>query len=355
MLKRTTVLTMDLNPKILKRFFEGKYSRNDFLAIKSVFEKSEGKAEIINLLQNHWFDFNNEALPEGNIDYVLDKIHHQIRLENKPVKRIRFITAFQRIAAILIVPLILTFLAIFYFQSKTTAPELAYAEIQCPLGVRTKFVLPDGTTGFLNSGSTLEYPVIFTNERNVSLTGEAFFDVTHDKEHPFIVETPHLSTKVLGTQFNVIAYGNENIEEIILKEGKVEVYSNRGKKLETLQPNQSLVLDTQTRQYNKNKIEALQYVSWTEGKLVFRNEEIDKVAKRLGRWYNVEIEIKDEELLKYAFRATFIDESLEEVLKLLALTAPLNYEIQQREITINDTYKKKKVIVRLDRSRLDAF
>ncbi len=346
---------MDFNPEILHRFFKGKYSRKDYLAIKSVFEKHEQKEELKNLLQNHWSDFNNEPLPKGNVDHILRKIHQQIQLEDNNLKTNRFITAFQRIAAILIIPLILTFLAVFYFQSKSPAPEIAFAEIQCPPGVRTKFVLPDGTTGFLNSGSTLEYPVIFTNGRNVTLKGEAYFDVKRDEEHPFTVNSPNLKTIVLGTQFNVIAYENENSEEIILKEGKVEVYSNQGEKLETLQPNQKLVLNTQTRQYNKNQVEAEQYVSWTEGKLIFRNESMQQVANRLGRWYNAEIEIRDPELLKYAFRATFIDEPIEEVLKLLAKTAPLNYKEQIRETSNDNTYEKRKFIVSLDRKRLDAF
>ena len=69
---------MDINPKILKRFFDGKYSRNDFLSIKSVFEKPEKEAEMKKLIQNHWFDFNEEGLPEGDVEHVLDKIHHQI-------------------------------------------------------------------------------------------------------------------------------------------------------------------------------------------------------------------------------------------------------------------------------------
>lgn len=80
-----------------------------------------------------------------------------------------------------------------------------------------------------------------------------------------------------------------------------------------------------------------------------------QVANRLGRWYNVEVEIKDPELLNYAFRATFIDEQLEEVLKILALTAPLSYEEKIRETTNNDTYDTRKIIISLDRSRLDAF
>ena len=129
-------------------------------------------------------------------------------------------------------------------------------------------------------------------------------------------QPPNLATKVLGTHFNVIAYENENSEEIILEEGKVEVYSSQGKQLEILQPNQKLVLNNETRQFLKTQVEAEQYVSWTEGKLVFRNENMQQVAQRLGRWYNVEIEVRDPELLKYAFRATFIDEPIEEILKL---------------------------------------
>ena len=251
--------------------------------------------------------------------------------------------------------MLLGYLAIYFVQSKNTKAEVAIAEIQCPLGVRTKFVLPDGTTGFLNSGSTLEYPVRFNRERTVTLNGEAYFDVTHDEERPFVVNTPHLYTMVLGTQFNVIAYENENSEEIILKEGIVEVYSQQGEKLETMQANQKLSLNIANRQYDKSQVEAYQYVSWTEGKLVLRNESMQQVANRLGRWYNVEIEIEDPELLTYAFRATFIDEPLEEVLKLLALTAPLSFEEQLRETTNDGIYEKRKMIIRLDEKRLDAF
>lgn len=346
---------MAFNPELLYRFFNGKYSRKDYLEIKSILEKPEEKDELEHFLQDHWSEFNNELLPKGNVDFILQKIHRQIDLEEKKIKTNSFISVFQKIAAILIIPLILSFMAVFYFQSNSVSPEIAIAEIQCPLGVRTKFVLPDGTTGFLNSGSTLEYQVIFSNNRNVKLTGEAYFNVHHDKEHPFIVNTPNLSTKVLGTQFNVIAYESESCEEIILKEGSVEIYSNQGLKLATLNPDQRLALNTETRQFKTNQIEAEQYVSWTEGKLVFRNESMQLVADRLGRWYNVEIEIADEELLKYAFRATFIEEPLEEVLKLLSRTAPIKYKEYCRETSNDNTYKKRKVIISLDRKRISSF
>jgi len=346
---------MDFNPERLQRFFKGKYSRADCLTSEKFFTDITRRGELKGILQNHWAEINREPLPEGNIDHMLHRIHHQIHLEERSGRRQGFIAGFQRVAAILIIPLILGFFAVYYTQTNKNPDEAAMAEIQCPLGVRTKFVLPDGTTGFLNSGSTLEYPVRFTRERNVTLNGEAYFDVAPDKERSFTVTTPHLGTRVLGTQFNVIAYQNENIEEIILKEGVIEVFSHRGKKLETLQPNQKLDLDILTKRYSKSQVEAHQYVSWTEGKLVFRNESLQQVANRLGRWYNVEIEIQDPELLKYALWATFIDEPLEEVLKLLALTAPLCYEEQIRETTEDNIYKKRKVIIRLDETRLDAF
>jgi ferric-dicitrate binding protein FerR (iron transport regulator) len=160
---------------------------------------------------------------------------------------------------------------------------------------------------------------------------------------------------VLGTQFNVLAYETEKSEEIILKEGSIEVYSKQGKRLVGLVPDQKLSLNTENRQFKTNQVEAEQYVSWTEGKLVFRNESMQLVADRLGRWYNVEIEIADEDLLKYAFRATFIDEPLEEVLKLLARTAPIKYKEIKRETSNDNTYKKRKFIVSLDRMRLNAF
>ncbi|GAB1453467.1 FecR family protein [Draconibacterium sp.] len=346
---------MTFNPEILNRFFNGKYSRKDYLAIKSILEKPEEKEELRDLLQNHWSDFNTKPLAKGDVDHILRKIRKQIDREENKKKGNRFISVFQKIAAILIIPLILSFMAVFYFQSKTVSTETAIAEIQCPLGVRTKFTLPDGTTGFLNSGSTLEYPVQFSKNRNLKLTGEAFFDVHHDAEHPFIVNTANLSTKVLGTQFNVIAYGSENSEEIVLKKGSVEIYSIQGEKLAKLESDHRLALNTETRQFKTSQVEAKQYVSWTEGKLVFRNESMQLVADRLGRWYNVEFEIADEELLHYAFRATFMDEPLDEVLKLLARTAPLKYKEIKRETSNDNTYKKRKIVISLDRKRLSAF
>jgi transmembrane sensor len=339
----------------IKRFFGGKYSRADYMVTRSLFTDIARREELLKYMENQWLDLDKEPLPEGNIDHLLDKIHHRIRLEAGPTRRHSFTRVFQRVAAILIIPLLLGSLALYYSQSNNNQAGEAMAEIQCPLGVRTKFLLPDGTTGFLNSGSTLEYQVNFSSERDVTLQGEAYFDVAPDKERPFTVHTPHLVTRVLGTRFIVIAYGDESCEEIILREGKVEISSSHGKKLATLGPDQKLGYNTINGIFKSSQVEASQFISWTEGKLVFRNESMQEVARRLGRWYNADIEIQDKELLDYAMWATFIDEPLEEVLKLMTYTAPMSYEELIRETTHDTVYKKRKVILRFDKERQAAF
>jgi len=341
--------------RVLERIVDGKYSRSDFFAMKSIGKDKDSSGELKKQLSNHWFNIVEEDLPDVDLNHVLEGIHHQIEHERKPLRNSRFITIFQRVAAILIVPLLLGYFALFYFHGRQSPAETAMAEIQCPPGVRTHFVLPDGSSGFLNSGSTLEYPIPFGDQRMVRLRGEGYFDISPDEERPFIVESPHLYTRVLGTQFNITAYEDENREEIILKEGSVEILSPSGKRLASLKPNQKLDVDISTGQLNTSDVRAEQYMLWTEGKLVFRNESMEQVTKRLGRWFNVEIEIRDSELLDYALWATFTNEPLEEVMKLLSLTAPIRFKEQERGKTTGNVYLPRKVIFCLDKSRAEAF
>ncbi|MEZ5106057.1 MAG: DUF4974 domain-containing protein [Draconibacterium sp.] len=350
---------MDFDPMIINRFFEGKYSRKDYFYTKYIFGSLEHRTLLNQYLEKHWIEFSTESIPRENVGYMLDKIHHKIRLDENGKEKIRLWVAFQKFAAILFIPLLLSFFVFFYSQNKedeVIAYESdGYAEIQCPLGVRTKFQLPDGTTGFLNSGSSLQYPVRFTKGREVKISGEAFFDVVSDKQNPFVVHTSNLNVKVLGTQFNVIAYDDDPNEEVILTRGEVAIDTKDGTKLDVLCPDQKLILNKEKKSFKTIGVVASQYVGWTEGKLIFRNENMQQVAERLGRWYNAEIRIEDKELLEYTFHATFVDEPLEEVLKFMAVTTPYKYEILPRTINNENICQKKVVLVKLDRKRLRAF
>ncbi len=340
---------------IIQKYSAGK------LTLKEQVELSEQLADHQNreaeqILHNDWKSaLESNLISDRNLKPILDKVHHRIRLnETNKVIHLNFMQHFQRIAAILIFPLLLSFVAYFYFQDKPTATT-SFAEIECPMGVRTKFQLPDGSTGYLNSGSRLKYPVQFAGERKVELSGEAFFDVVHNAEIPFHVNTRNLDIKVLGTTFNVIANEDEQTEEIVLQTGKVDVSSRNGKQLAVLSPNEQLTLDIEKRTFTKNQVEAAQYTTWKEGKLVFRNENMQQVARRLSRWYNAEVVVNDTLLDNYTFHATFIDEPLEEVLKLLSLTTPLSFSEEKRESDQQGVFYKRKIFLKINQSKINQF
>ncbi len=341
---------------IIQKYSSGKLSLKEQIELSEQLADQQNR-EAEQMLHDEWkSQLESNLILEHDLKAILDKIHHRIRLnEDKKVIRTNWRKVFQRIAAVLIFPLALSFLAYSYFQDKPSATTTSYAEIQCPLGVRTKFQLPDGSTGYLNSGSRLKYPVQFNGERKVELSGEAFFDVVHNAEIPFHANTRNLDIKVLGTTFNVIANEDEQTEEIVLQTGKVDVYSNTGKQLAVLSPNEQLILDIEKRTFVKNQVSASQYTTWKEGKLVFRNENMQQVARRLSRWYNAEVIVDDHLLYDYTFHATFIDEPLDEVLKLLSITTPISYRVEKRESDKDGVFQKRKIVLKINQSKINQF
>lgn len=340
---------------LIQKYSEGKLELKEQIELSDLLANDKN-SHVEQFLHEDWKSrLETEIITNRNFKPTLDKVHHRIRLnENSKLIQFSFSKTFQRVAAILIIPLLLTFVGYIYTQSGKTQ-SISFAEIQCPLGVRTRFQLPDGSTGFLNSGSTLKYPVQFTTERSVELTGEAFFDVVHNKKIPFYVNTKNLNIKVLGTTFNVIANEDEKIEEIVLQTGKVDISTKNGKKLTSLLPDEQLILDIEKQTFSKKEVIASQYTTWKEGKLVFRNENMQQVALRLSRWYNADVVVDDKLLNNYTFHATFIDEPLDEVLKLISITTPISYNEGTRTADNQGIYQKRKIILRINKLKINQF
>jgi ferric-dicitrate binding protein FerR (iron transport regulator) len=210
-----------------------------------------------------------------------------------------------------------------------------------------QFSLPDGTTGWLNSNSSVKYYGNFNTDRQVSLTGEAYFDVFKDKKRPFIVNTPEINVKVLGTRFNIASYKNENNVEVVLEEGNLVFNDKEINKSYTMRPNDLVVYDKTLKDFSTEVVHPQKYISWTEGKLEFRNDALDAIVRKLERWYNIDIEINGSISQDQRLRATFIDESLEDALNLLRRTLPINYRIENGNLKPDESYAKKKVIITL--------
>ena len=211
--------------------------------------------------------------------------------------------------------------------------------------------MPDGSSGWLNSGSVLKFAQPFVNDRKLSLTGEAYFDVKHLDDSDFKVAFADLYVNVLGTKFNVMAYDDEDIAEVILEQGSIYILNEEEKLISNVEPNQKFTLNKRLKSASLEQVDASSYTSWKEGKLIFRNEPITNVVKRLGRWYNVDFVLADDQLLDISYRATFVNEQLEEVLKLLSFSAPIRYEIEDRKMNDDHEFIKRKVILRLDKHK----
>lgn len=222
-------------------------------------------------------------------------------------------------------------------------------------GVRSVFTLRDGTEVRLNADSRLEYPAVFSDStREVFLTGEAFFDVSKDRRHPFIIHTKDMDIQVLGTTFNVKAYANESKTETTLLHGAITVtLHDRSKKRILLKPSQKLVLknlrtEHQRLPVNRNDLDttlrALTYfkpdhqtiieTSWTENKLTFKNEDFSSLARSLERWYNIEISFENESTRQLRFTGIIEKENIQEAMKALQLTEKFSYTINDTNIRI---------------------
>jgi transmembrane sensor len=214
-----------------------------------------------------------------------------------------FLQRFLKIAA-LIIFVLSTSVSSYYIFTNNNNSRLTTCETFVPLGSQVKMILPDGTVAWLNSGSTLKYNNLFgKKDREVLLTGEGYFEVTKDKNKPFLVHTNNIEIKVLGTVFNVRSYSDYPTVEVNLLEGKVDVkaMNNKSAKTLTLIPNEKMI-------YNKNsgtmalyKADAAKSAQWTIGKLCFVDASLEDIAKDLDRKYDVQIKFETKKIKKEIF------------------------------------------------------
>jgi len=221
-------------------------------------------------------------------------------------------------------------------------PIVSRIKIIAPEGSKTQVVLPDSTHVWLNSGSELQYPGDFSAQnRQVTMKGECFFDVTKDPEHPFVVDGSKLRVKVYGTQFNMNENRFTNGTDVTLISGKVEIYNQDNKFLSKLKAGEQFVYNNGLSHIQKTQSsEAL--TSWINNILIFTNQPFDVVLPYLEKWYGVTITL--DRTLYYNYNYTFKvkTESLREVLDLISFITPIEYRIEGEKVAIKYQHHKKK-------------
>jgi ferric-dicitrate binding protein FerR (iron transport regulator) len=302
--------------------------------------------------------FKGSDIKNSDIVYSWNKLSEKIQEQDSPSRYNYFIGQIRKIAAVLILPLLVGSAWLMYSHQSISmkySDLLANKQAQrltvvAPFCARTVVDLPDGTKVWLNSGSELTYPVVFNSgERRVHLTGEAYFKVSKG-EVPFLVNNLGPEIKVYGTEFNVNSYDNEEQVTVALVEGKVSLI--RGTKEEFIHPGQVSSFNRQTKEFKIENSDVNNYSCWREGKYVFRDTSLSAIMRILQRQYNVDINLLDPQLGNYRYNMTIKNENLEQILQLLAISAPIKCNYKPKEFKPDGTYVPDKVEISIDKSRI---
>ena len=366
---------------LMARKLAGEASPADLLELERLLEDHPRYQFALELTQTYWQQHPDQPLSEGEIEGAIDRIvgagdeapkadeawmEWERDWQRRRARRRKFRVG---IGTLLVLGVGIWWWSIPNTMSKPEAMERALRErsltgaketqVQTRMGTRTNLLLPDGTSVWLNAGSVLTYPAAFAStEREVSLDGEAFFDVVKDAKHPFIVHTSTMNIRVLGTSFDVKAYAQDREMETTLIHGAVEITRKDAPNAPRimLKPNEKLIFHTLTKapggmapasaappEVNHLEVTTLKpfktpddviETAWMHNRLEFRGDSFEELAVKMERWYNVRIQFSEEALMKYRFYGSFEKETVTQALEALKLTATFNYKADGNDIEI---------------------
>lgn len=213
------------------------------------------------------------------------------------------------------------------------ANDLNYNAITTPVGSNYQVVLSDGTRVWLNAKSSIKFPAVFEGaERRVELSGEAYFEVAHNKKQPFVLSAKDMDIQVLGTHFNVSAYHDDDVVTASLLEGAIK--ANYKTSSLFLKPGKQALLKKGATEMSSQNFDAEEVMDWKDGYFIFRNEPIHEIMKKISRWYHIDVSYQDN-LSKEAFGGKYLkSSSLKELLSSLELTGTIKFKVEGRRVTV---------------------
>lgn len=324
----------DIN-ELIVRNFSGEASVEDNRIIENWVNESQENKDLFNDLNDIWQSSGSSNSSEEEYDIEQAIINFIQRTHVAKEKEIRKNQIFNilRYAAIFILALTIPFTYWVAQKPKTAADT--FTTVYCAFGDKTTVILPDSSQVWLNSGSKIIFSNNFKNgKRQLYLEGEGYFTVKKDAENPFLINTSELNVKVLGTEFNLKAYPDEDDVSVTLVSGSLQV--NNSESTAMVVPNQKLLYKKETHVLTVEDLTDLApETEWTNGRLVFRNTSLEELERKLERWFDVEIEFADETVKTRRFSGTLERESILEVISYFGISQYVDYHIKGNVITFN--------------------
>ncbi len=286
-------------------------------------------------------EFKEEVPTESDFNEVLSNISDAIQsndyeVESQPELHSRFY--WLKIAAIILIVLLPT---IFLYKSLNQSTEqdeqitIEYINKFNPAGQKSKIYLPDGTSVWLNSESSVSYVDGFEiDQRRVELIGEAYFDIVKDAKKPFVVKANNVSVMALGTSFNVRDYQDEDQVNISLTTGEVLVTTNNDLSKVYLHPGEQVILGRTDGRIVESKFDPRTTIGWKDGLIYFENASYAEITKKLQRWYGVKFKLLSDTSPDWGYTGSFRESSLEMVMERLSYVESFGYEIHNNVVWI---------------------
>lgn len=331
--------------QLLQKFFRGNITDGELKSLFVWLNSEKGNFEYEMLSNKKWLSGEFERVEHIDSATLFSRIEARMQ-DKKLLGRKLFLIRLRNAAAIFILGLLfpLTYFTVLNPQHSNT--QTVYLKESLSNEKVRKTTLPDGTNVWLMSGSTITYPSSFSGDkiRKVEITGEAFFEVSKDLSRPFVLSLGEIGLTVIGTSFNVKNYEDEVQIDVVLKTGKVNIFKGEYKldnQLVHMVPGQMVSYDKSNPEFFLREVDVDKHTSWINGTLLFHNDPLEEVLKKLARWYNVVIEINDQKVSDYPFTATIKNENLEQVVDLLRFSTPFDYSISKTEGTTKLTIDEK--------------
>lgn len=322
---------------LLKKYMEHTCSPEELVWVLDYIALPEGRNALEKLLLEDWNAFETGDGRSGDAERWHQRLHEKVPIE-APARTSSYAWLKYAAAIILVMGFGTSFLL--RWPGRDAAVDIAMTEKYNPRGQHSQITLQDGSIVYLGADSKLRYPQLLNGKtREITLEGEAFFEIKHDTKRPFIVHTGNVQTQVLGTSFKINAFKGQQLS-VAVATGKVSVgYTAKGAKLKSLAiltPGEKVSWDEAQQKLNKTNIAAVAVSGWKDGNLIFTDARLDDMCRELERWYNTRIIIKDQQIKAYNLSMTVNGNTpITSALDAMTSATNLKYRIKQNQIYIS--------------------